>query len=229
MADLEKMLRQYAEGQTEVPRQRAPLEPRKRRYTLISVDDHVLEPPDTFTDRLPKRFGDRAPHIVRDDNGWDHWVIDNESFPLMGADAIITWEPKDKYLGPVNFDQVRRGTWDIHARVVDMDLAGIAASLNFPSAPFGFAGQRFLRIKDEELGLAAMRAYNDWVIESWAGAYPDRIIPCQVPWLSDPQIAAQEIERNAERGFKAVTFSENPEKLGLPSLYTGWWDPFFRA
>ena len=60
------------------------------------------------------------------------------------------------------------------------------------------------------------------------GSHPDRIIPCQVTWLHDPEIAAAEIRRNAGRGFKAVAFSENPEKLGLPSIYKGHWDPFSR-
>ena len=229
MADLDQKLQEYARGQVEVPPVRAELSPRARWYTLVSVDDHVLEPPDVFAGRMSTHFGDRAPHVVRDDDGNDHWVIDGDSFPLMGADAIITWEPEERYLGPVNYEQVRRATWDIHARIGDMDLAGIAASLNFPSAPWGFAGQRFLRLADRDLGLAAVRAYNDWVLESWAGPYPDRIIPCQLAWLADPQLAAAEIEANAARGFKAVSFTENPEKLGLPSLYSGEWDPFFQA
>jgi predicted TIM-barrel fold metal-dependent hydrolase len=74
-----------------------------------------------------------------------------------------------------------------------------------------------------------MRAFNDWILDEWAGTYPERIIPCQVAWLGDPDVAAAEIRRNAERGFKAVSFSENPEKLGLPSIHKDWWHPFLRA
>ena len=61
-----------------------------------------------------------------------------------------------------------------------------------------------------------LRAWNDWHLEEWAGPHPDRIIPLQLPWLRDPQIAADELRRNAERGFKAVSFPENPVDLGLP-------------
>ncbi|MCP4905174.1 MAG: amidohydrolase family protein, partial [bacterium] len=86
-----------------------------------------------------------------------------------------------------------------------------------------------LKMKDRELGLASMRAFNDWILEGWAGPYPDRIIASQVTWLHDPVIAAGEIERNAARGFKAVSFSENPEKLGLPSMHSEHWDPFLSA
>ena len=74
-----------------------------------------------------------------------------------------------------------------------------------------------------------VRAWNDWHLEDWAGAYPDRIIPCQIPWLLDPELAADEIRRNAARGFKAVSFPENPEPLGLPSIHTGYWDPLLAA
>ena len=74
-----------------------------------------------------------------------------------------------------------------------------------------------------------MRAWNDWHLEEWAGPYPDRIIPCQIPWLLDPEVGRAEIRGNAERGFKAVTFSEAPDTLGLPSLHTGYWDPFLAA
>jgi predicted TIM-barrel fold metal-dependent hydrolase len=110
-----------------------------------------------------------------------------------------------------------------------MDLAGIYASLSFPSMLIGFAGQRFMRMKDHELGLACMRAYNDWILEGWCATAPDRLIPCQVTWLPDVEIAVQEIHRNAARGFKAVAFTENPEKLGFPSIHTGYWDPFLAA
>ena len=79
---------------------------------------------------------------------------------------------------------------------------------------------------DPGLGLAVLRAWNDWHLDAWAGAYPDRIIPLQLPWLADPQLAAEELRRNAERGFKAVSFPELPAQCGLPSLHTGVWDPF---
>src|SRR5262249_57601838 len=81
----------------------------------------------------------------------------------------------------------------------------------------------------EELALAAMRAYNDWHLEAWCGAFPGRFIPNQIAFLRDPVVAAAEIERNAARGFKAVTFSEAPDKLGLPTIHSGYWDPMFAA
>jgi predicted TIM-barrel fold metal-dependent hydrolase len=204
-------------------------EPRERHYTVISVDDHLIEPADTFTGRLPKKFEGIGPRIERGENGTDWWVFEDERIPLLAADAIQSWAPGEGYLGPITYEELRPAVYKVADRVRDMDISGVYASLNFPSAPFGFAGQRFMRMKDPELGLASMRAFNDWVFEEWYSPFPDRIIPSQVTWLHDPKLAAAEIERNAARGFKAVSFSENPEKLGLPSIYKPHWDPFLRA
>lgn len=203
-------------------------QPGERRYAYVSVDDHLCEPPNTFTGRLPAKFAEATPRVERGED-CDWWIVDDERIPVSARDGVQTWVNTDWDLGNVHFDDYRPGIWDIHARIRDMDLVGMYASLNFPSMWIGFCGQRFMRVRDSEYGLALMRAYNSWMIEEWSGPYPDRIIPSQVTWLLDPVIAAAEIRRNAERGFKAVSFSENPEKLGLPSIHSGYWDPFLAA
>ena len=228
MANYDDTVMQWA-GAPRPQRLRPDPEPRPWRYPFISVDDHLVEPPHTFAGRLPARFVDVAPRVERGDDGADYWIFEDQRVGLPTTDAHQSWDPDEWGVAFVPFDGVRRGTWDIHGRVADMDVGGISASLNFPSTVFGFAGQRFMRFKNHELGLAAMRAYNDWIVEEWAAPYPDRIIPSQVTWLADPVVAAAEIRRNAERGFTAVAFTENPERLGLPSLYSGAWDPFFGA
>jgi predicted TIM-barrel fold metal-dependent hydrolase len=204
-------------------------EPREVKLPFVSVDDHLVEPPDLYKGRLAQAFADRAPRVVRGDDGNDHWEYDGQLIPFTGANAQRSWEVSDWTTGAVRMDQVRPGTWDAQMRVKDMDINGVVASLNFPSMIIGFAGQRFMKMGDADLGLATMRAYNDWIMDSWVAPFPDRFIPCQVTWLRDAELAASEIYANANRGFKAVAFSENPEKLGLPSLYSGYWDPFFRA
>ncbi|WP_433496624.1 amidohydrolase family protein [Sphaerimonospora sp. CA-214678] len=228
MADIDDFIATHGK-RTGPPPLAADPEPRRRHWPLLSVDDHLLEPRDTFEGRLPGRLQDRAPRIVEDDDGMEYWLFEDERVPISGGNVMKSWDAADMYTGPVRFDQMRRGAWDVDARIRDMDVAGIYASLCFPSMVFGFAGWRFMRMKDRELGLASLRAYNQWVLEGWAGAHPERLIPSQVSCLWDAELAAEEIRRNAERGFHSVTFSENPESLGLPSLYTDYWDPFFRA
>ena len=94
---------------------------------------------------------------------------------------------------------------------------------------FGFAGQPFSWLDNPEEGLVLVRAYNDWLFEDIVGNYPDRFISCQLTWFRDVEVAAQEILKNADRGFKSVIFTENPEKIGFPTIHSGYWDPFFAA
>ena len=205
-------------------------ERRARWCTLISVDDHLVEPPHLFEGRLPARFQDLAPRVEVDDTGMEYWSYDGQRHYKVGLNAVVGRPREELSFEPTRFDEMRRGAWDIDARVHDMDLNGVYASLNFPSSLAGFAGQRYqLGVSDPELALAVVRAANDWHLDEWAGTHPGRIIPCQLPWLLDPDLGADEVRANAARGFRAITFPELPERLGLPSLHTGSWDPFLAA
>ncbi len=142
-----------------------------RRYTVISADDHIVEPPDTFTGRIPRKFADRAPTVVDTHEGGQTWVYDGQELPNVGFNAVVGRPVSECGFEPVRFDEMRRGAWDIDARVNDMDLNGIYASLNFPSFLPGFAGQRLQQVtKDPELAMASVRAWNEWHLEAWAGA-----------------------------------------------------------
>ena len=101
-------------------------------------------------------------------------------------------------------------------------------SLCFPTFP-RFCGQTFTEAKDRELGLACVKAYNDWMIEEWCGESGGHLVPLAIVPLWDAELAAAEVRRNAERGCHAVCFSEIPPHLGLPSIHSGFWDPFFQA
>lgn len=232
-------------------------EPAPLRHTVVSVDDHVIEPPDTFAGRLPRRFADRAPRIVEQERvtfslgevfaKWDPeqsttahgivttdrprqaWSIDGELFPLYGMDSCVGRPVEEWCMQPLRYDEMRPGSWDIDARIADMDVAGIAGSVNFPSLWPGFCGSHLRRAGDTDFVTALVRAWNDWHLEAWAGPYPDRIIPLQLPLLHDPEVAAAEVRRNAERGFRALSFSEKPAGLDLPSIHSGHWDPLFAA
>jgi len=202
----------------------------ERRFTVISVDDHIVEPPDAFAGRLPAAFAERAPRVIERADGSEAWVFEGQELPNVGFNAVVGRPVTEYSFEPTRFDQMRRGAWDIRARIADMDLNGVYASVCFPSFLPGFAGQRLQQLTDDpELALACVRAWNDWVIDDWAAYAPGRMIPLQIPYLLDPQLGAEEVRRNAARGFKAMTFSEAPHMLGLPSLHTGHWDPLMAA
>ena len=100
-----------------------------------------------------------------------------------------------------------------------MDINGVWASVNFPSGVTGFGGTLFSELDDAELGLACVRAWNDWLFEDWHGSYPERIVPLGITYLRDPELGAEEIRRNAKRGFTAVTMPEQPHRQGLPPIF----------
>ncbi|MCB0995526.1 MAG: amidohydrolase [Acidimicrobiales bacterium] len=217
---------------------------------IISVDDHVVEPPDLWTERLPERWRDAAPHVERDrvvfqfnpqegshvdrgnpDGEWcDFWCFEGQCFPFpktaawVGLDSI-EWTP-------VTYDQLHPATWQQGPRLAAMDDNHMEASLCFPNTLPRFCGQRFLEAADHELGLACVQVYNDWMIDEWCGGDGrGRLIPLTMVPLWDPHLAAAEVRRCAEKGSFAVTFSEDPSKLGLPSVHNKdrHWDPFFDA
>ena len=204
-------------------------EPREVRYTVISVDDHLVEPADMFEGRLPAHLQDRAPRIVETSRGHEVWEFDGDRYTQVGMNAIAGRRPDSVKVEPFRFDQMRRGCWDIEARIHDMDINGVWASLNFPSMITGFCGRVFSQCSDPELGLAVTKAWNDWLFEEWYSPYPERIIPMGITWLTDPEIGADEIRRNAARGFRSVTLPERPHRIDLPSIFTDYWEPIIRA
>ncbi|MCY3910638.1 MAG: amidohydrolase family protein [bacterium] len=194
------------------------------------MDDHVMEPPDVWGDgRIASKYQDRAPRAIDLPDGAMAWEYEGEVLTDYGVSAAAG-RPKDEWtLDPIALSDVRPGAWDIHHRVRDMDLDGVYAQVIFPGVPWGFAGRIFAATKDQELGLEVLRGYNRWHLEVLAGTYPNRVIPMQLPWLADPKIAAEEIRANAEAGFKAVSFADNPANLGFPPISSEEWDPFLKA
>ncbi|MCU1375611.1 MAG: amidohydrolase 2 [Actinomycetia bacterium] len=195
---------------------------------LVSVDDHVVEPPHVFEGRLPAKYVDVAPKLVRRADGTQAWIYDGNEIINVGLNAVAGRPPEEYGFEPTALDQMREGCWNIDERVKDMDANGLLGSMCFPSFP-QFCGQLFARTGDKDQALAMVRAYNDWHIDDWCGSYPGRHIPLSIPTLWDPQLMAAEVRRVAAKGCHAVTFSENPAKLGYPSLHSDHWDPFWAA
>ena len=205
-------------------------EARDVKYTIISVDDHVVEPPHLFDEYLPAALRDKGPKLIETPEGHEVWQFEGEVYTQVGMNAVAGRRKETVELEPFRFDQMRPGCYDADARIHDMDLGGIWAQLNFPSQITGFCGRVFAAAKDKEVGLACVRAWNDWLYEEWYKPHPDRIIPCGITYLADPELAAAEIRRNAERGFVSVTFPERPHAVDLPNLWDrNHWGPIIEA
>ncbi len=200
---------------------------RAHELILISVDDHVIEPPNLFDAHLPERYKADAPRIVRRADGADVWRFRDVEILNVALNAVAG-RPKDEYgVEPTSLEQVRPGCYQVDERVKDMSAGGMLASMNFPSFP-GFAARLFA-IEDEDFGLALVRAYNDWHIDEWCAAHPGRFIPMALPVIWDAEKCAAEVRRVADKGCHSLTFSENPAALGYPSFHDSYWDPLWKA
>ena len=154
--------------------------------------------------------------MVETEEGHEIWQFEGASYTQVGMNAVAGRRPESVKLEPFRFDQMRPGCYDADARIADMDLGGIWAQMNFPSQITGFCGRIFAAARNREVGLACVRAWNDWLFEEWYTPHPTRIIPCGITYLADAKLAVAEIHRNAERGFVSVTFPERPHAKDLP-------------
>lgn len=216
---------------------------------IISVDDHIVEPPHAWANWLPAQYKDRGPRVEKrgiaridwigpgvyreiwDDDAprkVDVWLYDNLVYTPKKNIAAAGF-PREEWTGePITYEEMRPGCYDSKARLADMDANWVEASMIYPTVP-RFCGQTFKEGDDKELGLACVEAYNNFLVEEWCGDSKGRLIPvCLIPlWSAD--LAAAEVRRNAARGVRAVAFSEIPYVLGLPSIHTDYWNPFFQA
>ncbi|MGK2929985.1 MAG: amidohydrolase family protein [Acidimicrobiales bacterium] len=215
---------------------------------IVSVDDHVIEPAHVWQDRLPEKYKDLGPRVIQergnmsfvggnfsyepDPDGQlgDWWVYEDKRVPQTRLSAAAGFDRDDVKVVGITYDEMRDGCYDPKARLEDMDVNHVEASLCFPSFP-RFCGQTFMEAEDRVLAELCVAAYNDWMVDEWCGDSGGRLIPlCIIP-LWDTDLAAAEVRRNAERGVRAVCFSEIPPYLGLPSVHDpdGYWEPFVQA
>jgi predicted TIM-barrel fold metal-dependent hydrolase len=226
---------------------------------IISVDDHVVEPPHVWQDRLPQRMRERGPRIERarwgdivlgagasykqemtdDGRSGDYWVYEDRIIYLHKRHVTIPLDATPDG----DLDRFDRSKMFMGALTYEEmrpgcyepkaridDLARAGVDGSLAFPTFPrFCGQTFLEGNDHELGLECVRAYNDWMIEEWCGDSDGHLIPLCLIPLWDVELAVAEVNRNAARGAHAVCFSEIPPHLKLPSIHTGYWDPMFAA
>lgn len=195
---------------------------------LISVDDHIAEPADMFDAHVPAKYKQFAPRVETDADGIQQWWYGDVKGRNLGLNAVAGKPPSMFNVDASRYDEMRPGCYDVHERVRDMNAGGQLAGLNFPNFT-GFSGQVLNQGPDPVINEVMIRAYNDWHIDEWCGAYPGRFIPCGILPLFDIDRAVAEVHRLAAKGCHAVTFSENPSALQMPSIHSGAWDPLFAA
>ncbi len=195
---------------------------------VISTDDHICEPGNLFDNQLSGEALATAPKLKTDKNGKNYWSYQGRNQPGIGLNAVVG-RPLEEYgMEPNSIDQLRKGTYDVHARIDDMNVDGVAVQMNFGNS-IGFDNRTFHQAEDKKMALTHLRAWNDWHIDEWCGAYPGRFIPCPILPTWDQKEMVAEIKRIADKGCAVVSMSENPTKQGLPSIHNEYWQPFFKA
>ena len=194
---------------------------------LVSVDDHVVEPPTIFDNQLTAKQRESAPRMVSND-GKEQWVYGDVKIPNIGMNAVAGRRPEEYGFEPFSLDGMRKGCWDIDARVGDMNANGILGSMCFPSFA-GLDGSLFVRHPNKAEALLHLQAYNNWHIDEWCGAHPGRFIPLALVPFWDVAESVKEVERVVAKGCHAITFPDNPAMKKLPSLHNPIWEPLWQV
>lgn len=194
---------------------------------FIDADTHITEPGDVWTSRLPSRFQDDAPRMIRRDDGMDVWQFGGAARQIpVGATALAGW-PEPFPSIPRNLDECAPGAYDASARLAYMDEIGAWAMALYPNIG-GFGSETFLGLKDPELMLACVRAYNDWLIE-WIEPDPRRFVPVMATPFWDVDATVKEIQRCAGLGHRAILFTAAPQDFDMPFLGDAHWNPIWAA
>ena len=192
---------------------------------VIDVDTHISEPPDLWTSRVSKKWGDQVLHVKWDErlNGLA-WFIGDERIAAAPSVAMAGWKLPPPS-NPPTYEDAHPGAYDAVERLKLMDEEGIYAHLLYPNVG-GFGSGRFLKLKDPALMLESVRAYNDFAVD-WSVPGKGRLVPlCVLPFW-DVEESVKELRRAANLGHKGVIFTSQPHVFDQPMLADPHWNPVF--
>jgi predicted TIM-barrel fold metal-dependent hydrolase len=179
-----------------------------RAYHVVDADGHILEPISLWQDYMDPAFRDRAPRLMRDADGKERLVIEEQilgSKKGMGALGAVGARQGTVVDDTMEYAQGRKGGFDPHARIPDMDQDGIDAAFLYPSIGL-FAGA----VHDPALAAAVARAYNRWLAD-YCKPYPDRLFGVAMLPMQDVELAIEEMKfARRELGMKGAFVRPNP-------------------
>jgi predicted TIM-barrel fold metal-dependent hydrolase len=193
---------------------------------IIDTDTHVSEPEDLWTSRVStQKWGDLVPHVRRDDErGIDVWWWAGEPSLPTGLMSAAGW-PEFTPAHPPTLAAGDPGCFDPKARLERMDADGIFAQVLYPNLG-GFGSGKFIALRDPELQLACVRAYNDFLVD-WIQVDPTRFLPITALPFWDLEASIAEASRCAKLGHKGILMTGEPENFDQPYLADPYWDPLW--
>ncbi|HET9629282.1 MAG TPA: amidohydrolase family protein [Novosphingobium sp.] len=193
---------------------------------IIDTDTHVTEPPDLWTARMPRKYGDVVPHVkLHPKRELEYWYIGEK--PVFSAWGSANYGyPGGPLSIPPRRNESHPGAWDVHERLKYMNETGVWAQVLYPN--LGAVVMGMYKHIDDEVKLGMVQVYNDFMIE-FSSAAPERFIPMAVLPLWDIAASVREVERAAKIGHKGVLLSGAPHEHGWPYLSDRAWDPLWSA
>jgi len=197
-----------------------------RSYNVVDADGHILEPLNLWTDYIDPTYRDRAPRLIKNNNGAMQLQIDSALLGSAerGLGAIGAIGARDGHVIADGFEynQGRAGGFDPHKRIPDMDLDGIDAAFLYPSIGLFVGG-----ITDPGLAGATCRAYNRWLAD-YCKPYPDRLFGVAMLPMQDVDQAIKEMTfARKELGFRSGFLRPNPYNNRL--IHDPVYEPFWNA
>jgi predicted TIM-barrel fold metal-dependent hydrolase len=197
---------------------------------VVDADTHLTEPHDLWTAQAPASMLDKVPHVIKDDDGIDQWVVGGGVIGRAGGGGVIGRDGSkinaQKGLFEWTIDDIHAGAYDPVARLEMMDEMGIYAEVLYPNV-IGLGGQGIAEmVEDASLRLSLLQMYNDHM----SGVQEDsgwRLLPMGVLPAWDIDACVAEARRLHAMGFRGVNMTQDPHDLGAPPFTSRAWDPLW--
>ena len=181
-------------------------------YQLFSADSHLEISPSRWTDRVPEKYRDRAPRLVKLANGGDGIII--EGRPLYVVGLAIAGKPYERHeLRGVSYEG-SEGAGSPEQRLKEQDKDGVDGEVLYTSA----SNLSFWRgIKNDDAYLATVHAYNTFLAEEYCTFNRDRLIALGAIPTHSVAAAVQELEYCAKAGLKGMMLNTFPSGKSYPT------------
>ena len=186
------------------------------KYRYISGDSHLEIDSSQWIARVPERYRDQAPRLVRQADGSDMWLIgDKISRPAAAAD-LYGGKGRDAYVPFGAKYEGTPGTGGPEQRLSEQDQDGIDAEVLFPSQQ---GGPKFWRrIEDNDAYKAVVRAYNGWLAEEYCAVNPERLVGVGIlPLGCELSDVIAELKYCADVGLKTALLQGLPSGKAYPA------------
>ncbi len=181
-------------------------------YRTISADSHMEISPERWRPRVPAKYRDRAPRLVKLANGGDAILVENRPLNVVGL--AVTGKPYQEYRPTGVSYKDNTGTGSPEQRLREQDQDGVEAEVIFtgPGNVWFWRG-----IRDDAVFKAVVHAYNGFLAEEYCVIAPERLLAMGVIPSTGINDAIEEMEYCARAGLKGIMLGKFPNGTGIPS------------